>query len=470
MLEQITEKDEPTLASNYSSSFEHRHDLTKSGSTPKNGPRVMLYSHDTFGLGHTERTVSIAGAILERYPDTNVLYVTGSPMIQNLKLPRGMDYVKLPSAVKLGSENYAARSIDLSFGELVQIRSQLVKTVAEEFLPDVLLVDHAPIGMAGEILPTLKTLRKNGRTKIVLGLRDVLDDPASVAKVWKEQGIVEALRKYYDLILVYGMKEFFNPVSEYEIPRDLNEKIFFTGYVYRPRPVRSADQVREQFNLNNEPMVLVTVGGGEDARDALELVKKALRLRRLEGFSALVTTGPMCPQSVRQSLSELQTDSNIRIIDFVDDLPALIAASNLVLSMGGYNSLSELLAYGRRGIVLPRIQPRREQLVRATFLANMGFVTKVDPSKCSPLDLREMIEASLRESDEPISERRHMVKLDGGRIAAELILALALERNLSRRIYRDKVEPKLRPHLPTQSDSGRDGPRVLVPIGAGEQK
>lgn len=385
-------------------------------------PRILLYSHDTYGLGHTQRTISIAGAILERKPGARVLYVTGSPMIQNLKLPHGMDYVKLPSAVKLESEKYAARSLALPFEELLRIRSRLIRAVADEFRPDVFLVDHAPIGMSGEILPTLRSLRKRG-TKIVLGMRDVLDDPVSVASVWQKQRIFTILRRYYDLILVYGMIEFFDPVMEYSIPQDVGQKTRFTGYVYRPMPVQPARAIRESFKIPAGPFVLVTVGGGEDARDALDLVRNALRVRPLEGFSAFITTGPMCPDSVRRTLTE-EEGNRILITEFVEDLPSLIAAANLVVCMGGYNSLSELLAYGHRGIVLPRTAPRREQLIRASFLANMGFVTNIIPGGCTPLALRETIEAKLSDKAEPLSEKRRMVKLDGGGKAADLILSL----------------------------------------------
>ncbi len=386
-------------------------------------PRILLYSHDTYGLGHTQRTISIAGAILERKPGAKVLYVTGSPMIQNLKLPYGMDYVKLPSATKLGSEKYAARSLTLPFDQLLHIRSKLIRTVADEFRPDVFLVDHAPIGMSGEILPTLRSLRKSG-TKIVLGMRDVLDDPVSVASVWQKQRIISILRRYYDLILVYGMMEFYDPVMEYGIPPDVGQRTRFTGYVYRPRPIQPARAVRERFKISAGPFVLVTVGGGEDSRDALDLVINALRVRPLEGLFALITTGPMCPDSVKGTLTEEEKDSHILVTEFVEDLPSVIAAADLVVCMGGYNSLSELLAYGHRGIVLPRTAPRREQLIRSSFLANLGFVTNIVPCECTPLALRETIEAKLSDKAEPLSEKRRMVKLDGGGKAADLILSL----------------------------------------------
>lgn len=389
-------------------------------------PRILLYSHDTFGLGHTKRTISLGEAILERNPGAKVLYVTGSPMIQDLRLPHGMDYVKLPSAIKLGWEKYASRYLELPFDDFLRLRTRLISTAAREFRPDVFLVDHAPVGMSGEILPTLRTLHRSG-SRIVLGLRDVLDDPASVAAVWKKNRVIEVIRSFYDLILVYGMRKFYDPIHEYGIPPDVGRKTHFTGYVYKPRTVQPADRVRKRLKIPEGPLVLVTVGSGEDGGPILKLVREALRVRPLQGFSTLLATGPMCPDDVRLALME-EENKRILVGEFVEDLPSVIAASDLVVCMGGYNSLCELLAYGHRGIVLPRTAPRREQLIRASFLAKKGFVSCMVPNECTPLMLRDAIEAQLADRAEPVWQRRALVELNGARRAAELILNLAGEK------------------------------------------
>jgi predicted glycosyltransferase len=397
-------------------------------------PRVLLYSHDTFGLGHTQRTISIGEAILEREPEAKILYVTGSPMIQNLSPPQGMDYVKLPSATKLGPENYAARYLSLPFDDLLRLRMRLIRTVAEEFQPDIFLVDHAPIGMSGEILPTLRFFQANG-TKVVLGLRDVLDDPTKVLPVWEKQHVIEAMREFYDLILVYGMSEFYNPVREYGIPPDVGEKTKFTGYVYRPRAVQSLSEVRANLQVPEGKLVLVMVGGGEDGQFVLRMVANALRLRPLRDFSVCIVTGPMCPDNVRETLKK-EANERVFVTEFVQDMPSVIAAADLVVSMGGYNSVCELLAYGRRSIVLPRTTPRREQLIRATFLAKQCFVTLVNPTESNDMQLRESIEKALADESEPLSERRTKVKLDGARKAAELLLNTTNEANFTKGLGR----------------------------------
>ena len=42
-------------------------------------PRILLYSHDTFGLGHLRRSRTIAQALVSAFPDASALILTGSP-------------------------------------------------------------------------------------------------------------------------------------------------------------------------------------------------------------------------------------------------------------------------------------------------------------------------------------------------------------------------------------------------------
>lgn len=57
------------------------------------------------------------------------------------------------------------------------MRSAVLAAALEAFAPDLLIVDKLPSGVLGEFVPALERLRAAGRTKMVLGLRDVLDDP-----------------------------------------------------------------------------------------------------------------------------------------------------------------------------------------------------------------------------------------------------------------------------------------------------
>lgn len=59
-------------------------------------PKILLYSHDTLGLGNIRRTLLLAETIRGAFPTAAVLIVTGSPVIHALRIPERIDYIKLP--------------------------------------------------------------------------------------------------------------------------------------------------------------------------------------------------------------------------------------------------------------------------------------------------------------------------------------------------------------------------------------
>src|SRR6185369_8559574 len=72
-------------------------------------PKILLYSHDTFGLGNIRRTLLLAEELKNQYEGAAILIVTGSPMIQSFRIPAGVDYVKLPCLDRTDSERYEPR-------------------------------------------------------------------------------------------------------------------------------------------------------------------------------------------------------------------------------------------------------------------------------------------------------------------------------------------------------------------------
>ena len=78
--------------------------------------KVVLYSHDTFGLGHLRRNLAIAGKLLDCDGRFSVRLLTGSPVIRDWHLPPGLRVQPLPPVVKTGTDLYAARDSTHMFG------------------------------------------------------------------------------------------------------------------------------------------------------------------------------------------------------------------------------------------------------------------------------------------------------------------------------------------------------------------
>src|ERR1700745_3017759 len=141
---------------------------------PLTNPRILLYSHDTFGLGNIRRTLLLAEDLKEQYPSSSILIATGSPMIHAFRIPQGVDYIKLPRLDRVEAEVYAPRFLSDCADEVKSTRSAILKETVLGFRPDLMIVDKRPSGVDGELIETLIALKNLGRsTKLVLGVRDI---------------------------------------------------------------------------------------------------------------------------------------------------------------------------------------------------------------------------------------------------------------------------------------------------------
>src|SRR5215207_3233897 len=115
--------------------------------------RVLIYSHDTFGLGHLRRSRAIANALVDERPGISVIILSGSPVIGNFEFGSGVDYVRVPGVTKLPDGDYRTLNLNLSLDEAVHLREALILQTAEAFRPDLLIVDKEPTGFRGKLLP-----------------------------------------------------------------------------------------------------------------------------------------------------------------------------------------------------------------------------------------------------------------------------------------------------------------------------
>ncbi len=146
--------------------------------------RVALYSHDTMGLGHMRRNLLLAQALRHSRLQAVVLLIAGAREASVLTGAAGVDCVALPSLRKDGTGQYHPRHLAVSLQELLALRAKIALAALEAFDPDVLIVDNVPRGALRELDPVLESLRARRRTRLVLGLRDVLDDPATLQGEW----------------------------------------------------------------------------------------------------------------------------------------------------------------------------------------------------------------------------------------------------------------------------------------------
>ena len=343
--------------------------------------RVAMYSHDTFGLGHITRTLRLARATVEAIPNASVLVLTGSPIAHRLTFPQGVEYVKLPSVRKRGPETYVPRELGIPFWRLRQMRVRILRDALRVFRPHIFFVDNVPLGMKGEILPSLEDLKKHG-TALHLNLRDILDEPGIVRSQWAEDGTHDVLNSLYDEVHVFGDRSIHDSAAEYGLPAC---KTLFHGYIAPPEPA-ARERVLPTRRRNGLPSVLITIGGGEDGaeilRCALEAERRLDAVRRLK-FDLVL--GPLMGVEEAEVIrTTARGRGGVSACEFVEDLADFMPEYDLVVSMGGYNTLCEVMTRAQRSLVIPRIHPRREQELRARALEARGILTLIHPGELTP--------------------------------------------------------------------------------------
>ena len=336
------------------------------------GARVLIYSHDTFGLGHLRRCRTIAHALVAAHPNLSVLILSGSPIIGSFDFRARVDFVRIPGVIKLRNGEYTSLNLHIDIDETLAMRSSIIKHTAEAFGPDVILVDKEPLGLRGEVEETLHMLKGRG-THLVLGLRDVLDEPASLAPEWRRKRAVPALRDLYDEIWIYGLPQIWEPLAEISLPKSVRRKMTYTGYL--PRSVSSGLPDRSSPDITKRPYLLVTTGGGGDGEELIEWVLRTYESDEMLPFPALLVLGPfMRPERQADFMERAGRLGRVEAITFDPHLEILEQNAAGVVSMGGYNTFCEILSMDKRAIMVPRTVPRREQYIRVARAHELGMV------------------------------------------------------------------------------------------------
>ncbi|HEY1133864.1 MAG TPA: glycosyltransferase [Nocardioides sp.] len=373
--------------------------------------RVALYSHDTQGLGHVRRNIEIAAALVAAHAGTDVLLLSGTPAAAALPLPRGAEVVVLPGIAKHGPGAYSAAALGLGLGELLDLRGRMIESALAAFSPDLFVVDKVARGLGGELDGALRTVRttvghRGLPTRVVLGLRDVLDAPSVARREWAADDTTAVVREWYDEVWVYGDPRVHDLAAALDLPADVAAKLRHTGYLAHGRGRHVTEVPAGDPVPPTQPYVLCLVGGGQDGH---RLADTVARTALPAGHRAVLVTGPCMPVEQQRHLCDLAAGrDDLDVHPFVHDTRPLVDGAAAVVSMGGYNTVCELLTAGRPTLVVPRTTPRREQLVRAQGLAPLTVLDHVRPEDATPAALGAWLERAVRRG-----AATHDLDLDG---------------------------------------------------------
>lgn len=349
-------------------------------------PRIALYSHDRMGLGHVRRNIAIAQILLQSNPNATVLLTVGTKEAASLQMPRGIEAVCLPAYSKGSDGTYRSRWEGVRFDELTNLRGRVLFSALDSFRPDILIVDKVAGGAFGELRYSLEQLTRRHGTRLVLGLRDILDDPESAERDWNRDGQSDLIREYFHDIWLFGDRSAYDPVDEYPFIREFRDRIRYLGYIDR-------SQLSEKRTaIPGDGSVLCLVGGGQDGAVLAEAFVDA---RISCDRCGVLVTGPfMDKRQVERVRAKARLRGNVVVHEFVPDTTALLQRADRVIAMGGYNTVCEVLSFKKRALIVPRVTPRTEQRIRAERLSARGLFEMLLPDQLTPQAIERWLDAA----------------------------------------------------------------------------
>jgi predicted glycosyltransferase len=350
--------------------------------------RILIYSHDSFGLGHLRRCRSIAHSLVARYKGLSVLILSGSPIIGSFDFKARVDFVRIPGVIKLKDGEYTSLGLHIDLEQTLAMRESIIYHTAISFKPDLFLVDKEPTGLQGEVLSTLKKMRQQGCIN-VLGLRDVMDETGQLKREWSRKNVPPVLDSLYHDIWVYGLEAMGSPIAGLGLPATTLAKIAYTGYLDREIP--NERNWTSPIDLE-DPFILVTAGGGGDGVEMIDWVIRAYESSADLPHRAVIVTGPFMQPSEQQEFHDrCERLDRVEILDFDSHIELMMGRAIAIVAMGGYNTFCEIMSFDKPALIVPRSVPRQEQLIRAERAVKLGLVSMLDPA--GERDLEPMVRA-----------------------------------------------------------------------------
>ena len=353
--------------------------------------KILVYSHDAFGLGNIRRMVTICQYLLKSIPNISILLLSGSPMLQSFRLPEGLDYIKLPCLNRGSTGKIAVKYLNSSIESTLRLRSELILAAARNYQPDLVLVDKKPSGIQGELEPAIAFLKENlPQTKLVLLLRDILDTPEKTIAEWQREGYYQQVKSIYDRLLVVGSSEIFDLSRQYQFDRAIADKVRYCGYIRKPSGLKNRRAIRQELGIKSDrKLILVTPGGGEDGYFLIDNYLQGWLKNRQhfqqQKIHTLIFCGAEMPYQQKQAIERKAANyPDLTVWEFTNDMMSYINTADLVISMCGYNTITEVLQKRKKAIVVPRVKPGREQLMRAKSMARKELIEMIHPDILTP--------------------------------------------------------------------------------------
>lgn len=352
--------------------------------------------------GHIFPAVSIANAIKELRPDTEILFVGAEGRMEMHRVPAAGYPIKgLPVA------GFDRKNLLKNIPVLIKLfKSQrLARKIVKEFQP------HAAVGVGGYASgPTLKVAGS-------MGVPTLLQEQNSYAGVTNKLLAKQAKK----ICVAYeGMERFFD-----------KDKIILTG-----NPVRQGllnhSKTREEaiatFGLDPSKRTILILGGSLGARTINQCLMENLDKVKSSGIQFIWQTGKIYIEEAKAAVAKAGELPMLHVTDFISDMATAYSAADLVISRAGAGSISEFCLLQKPVILVPSPNVAEDhQTKNALALVNKDAALYVKDMEAKELLLDKAIEA-VKQPDLLKNLSKNIAELafaDSANIIAKEVIKLA---------------------------------------------
>jgi predicted glycosyltransferase len=375
--------------------------------------KILFYCQHVLGIGHYFRSIEICSALRGH----SVTLVLGGPPV-DLPLPEAIHIEQLPCLMM--DRDFSALSACEESNDIETIkreREQQLVSLVKSLAPDIFLIELYPFGRKAfsfELVPAIEAAKSLESCKVVCSLRDILVEKQKQETY--EERVVKILNRFFDGVLVHSdplllpLTRTFNSVDKIDVP------LLYTGFVARKEKFDPDNPVRNQLGIgDNEILVVASAGSGAVGYHLLNAIISALPYTQTAAVKLVIFAGPHMEASEYASLQQSASGrGNIFIHRFTKNFLSYLRASDLSISMAGYNTCMNIMATNTPALMWPFSQ-NREQRMRAELLGKPITVLEDDDFEAHRLAY------SIDRKLAAVKENACRIDLDGAEHSARLL-------------------------------------------------
>lgn len=341
--------------------------------------RILVYTHNSIGVGHAFRTAAVISGIKKWRPDIDFLVISGTSVPQ-VFFKEDIEVIKLPSVkMDIDHKQNSLHSRYLTGFDLEAVfdfRQRLIMASFDFLQPDALIIEHNMTGQMSELIPLLmkKWMRKGGPVDFVLAhicrgimkwiplLRIPYQNPRHRSESINIGGLYDFMYVLEDREVIDINKSFLGDDPELENKIQYLGKI--TNRTYDELPSRN--ETLKRFGMPDKKLVVVSLGRNQKVFNlSIRLAEIFDKFINHETYEVVMALDTYLDRSSVEALRSHESCNRIRFIDFLPDLVDLFNHSEIVISRAGYNTVNEILLTGTKAIIVPESHGGGEQELRA---------------------------------------------------------------------------------------------------------